>query len=119
MRGQEKSRSGGRRLGAGLAQSLRLTDEQTTIARQQDPGFEVEAAQLRDSLLAERAKLLAAFEDPRTANDELLTQIEKLISAHSQIERRIAKHVLVLRPHLTTDQQKWLIGLCRRNQNSS
>ena len=109
----------GRRLGAGLAQSLRLTDEQTTIAQQKDPNFERDTAQLRDTLLAERAKLLAAFEDPRTTNDELIAQIEKLISAHSQIERRIAKHVLVLRPHLTTDQQKWLIGLCRRDQNPS
>ena len=109
----------GRRLGTGLAQSLRLTDEQTTIAQQKDPDFEADAAQLRDSLLAERAKLLAAFEDPRTTNDELLAQIERLISAHSQIERRIARHVLVLRPYLTTDQQKWLIGLCRRAQNPS
>jgi len=109
----------GRRLGTGLAQSLRLTDEQITIAQQKDPNFEADAAQLRDSLLSERAKLLATFEDPRTTNDELLAQIERLISAHSQIERRIAKHVLVLRPYLTTDQQKWLIGLCRRSQNPS
>jgi hypothetical protein len=42
-----------------------------------------------------------------------------LISAHSQIERRIAKHVLVLRPYLTIEQQKWLIGLCRRSQSGS
>jgi len=104
----------GRRLGAGLAQSLRLTDEQTLIAEQQDPDFQADAARLRNALLAERAKLLAAFEDSQTTNDELLQQLDKLISAHSQIERRVAGHVLVLRPHLTAEQQKWLIGLCRR-----
>lgn len=109
----------GRRLGGGLAQSLRLTDEQTAIAQQKDPYFEQDAAQLRNSLLAERASLLASFEDTNTTNEGLVAQIEKLISAHSQIERRIARHVLVLRPHLTTDQQKWLIGLCRRTQNPS
>lgn len=107
----------GRRLGAGLAQSLRLTDEQITVAQQKDPNFETDAAMLRDVLLAERAKLLTAFEDLRASNDELIAQIEKLISAHSQIERRIAQHVLVLRPYLTPDQQKWLIGLCGRTQS--
>jgi hypothetical protein len=103
-----------RRLRGGLAQYLRLTQEQTLIAQQHDPDFEADAARLRDALLAERAKLLAVFEDSQTRNDGLLQQIDKLISAHSQIERRIARHVLVLRPHLTADQQKWLIGLCRR-----
>lgn len=107
------------RLRGGLAQGLGLTEEQIVLAQEQDPNFEADAAQLRDALLAERAKLLAAFEHPQTASDGLLTQVEKLISAHSQIERRIARHVLVLRPHLTAEQQKWLIGLCRRAQSPS
>jgi hypothetical protein len=108
----------GRRLRGGLAQDLRLTDRQIAIAQRQDPNFQVDAAQLRDALLAARAKLLGMFEDPNTTNNELVAQIEKLILAHSQIERRIAKHVLVLRPYLTADQQKWLIGLCRRVQGA-
>jgi hypothetical protein len=109
----------GRRLRGGLAQDLRLTDTQIALAQRQDPNFQADAAQLRDALLAARAKLLAMFENPKTTNTELIAQIEKLISAHSQIERRIAKHVLVLRPYLTSDQQKWLIGLCRRVQGPS
>jgi hypothetical protein len=108
-----------RRFRGGLAQGLELTQEQTALAQQQDPNFEADAAQLRGTLLAERAKLLAAFEAPQITNVELLAHIEKLISAHSQIERRIAEHVLVLRPHLTADQQKWLIGLCRRARGPS
>jgi len=104
----------GRRLGGGLAQSLRLTDEQIRIGQEQDAQFEADSASLRDTLLRERAKLLAAFEDPAATNDEILAQLDKLILAHGQIERRVAAHVLVLRPHLTADQQKWLIGLCRR-----
>ncbi len=106
----------GRMFGGGLAQSLRLTDEQVRIGQEQDPQFETDSASLRDALLAERAKLLAIFENPATTNDDLLEQLDKLILTHSQIERRVARHVLVLRPHLTADQQKWLIGLCRRNQ---
>ncbi|UCC99084.1 MAG: hypothetical protein JSW66_04190 [Phycisphaerales bacterium] len=104
----------GRRLGGGLAQHLRLTAEQLVIAQEQDPGFEADSNRLRDALLAERAGLLAAFEDSRTTNDDLLRHIEKLTSAHTRLERRIATHVLTLRPHLSPDQQKWLIGLCRR-----
>jgi len=107
----------GRRLGGGLAQSLRLTDKQIRIGQEQDPEFDVDSASLRDVLLAERAKLLALFENSATANDDLLEQLEKLVSAHSRIERRVAAHVLVLRPHLAADQQKWLIGLCQRAQD--
>jgi hypothetical protein len=106
-----------RMLGGGLAQSLRLTDEQIRIGQEQDPQFEADSANRRATLLSERAKLLAVFENPTTTNDDLLGQLDKLILAHSQIERRVAAHVLVLRPHLTADQQKWLIGLCRRTQD--
>lgn len=106
----------GRMLGGGLAQSLRLTDEQIRIAQQREPDFEADSAQLRDELLAERAKLLAIFENPATTNEQLRRQFDSFISAHGQIERRVARHVLVLRPYLSPDQQKWLIGLCRRAQ---
>jgi len=41
------------------------------------------------------------------------------MTAHSTIERRIVKHVLALRPYRTVEQQKWLIGLCRRSQGDS
>jgi hypothetical protein len=99
-----------------LAQYLRLTDEQIRLAQQIDPAFESDSESLRDTLLSERATLLAAFENPTATNSDLLMQLDKLIVAHSQIERRVARHVVVLRPHLTAEQQKWLIGLCRRAQ---
>jgi len=99
-----------------LAQRLNLTDEQIIIMQQQDPNFESDLIQLRDNLLAERAKLFRVFEDAQTDNEQLLEQIDKMISAHSRIERRIARHLLVLRQHLNAEQQKWLIGLCVCNQ---
>jgi hypothetical protein len=116
-RGGGGGRGYGRRLRrrGGLAQRLRLTDEQILVAQEQDPNFEADLTQLRGTLLTERAKLLEAFENPQTSNEELLEHIGKLIAAHSQIERRLARYLLVLRPHLTAEQQKWLIGLCRRS----
>lgn len=102
-----------------LAQRLGLTDEQITIIQEKDPDFETDLTQMRNTLLAERAELLNIFEDARTSNEKILDQINKLVSAHSQIERRIARHLLVLRPHLNAEQQKWLIGLCRHSQGRS
>lgn len=102
-----------------LARRLRLDEGQVTILRDKDSDFETDSIRLRDILLAERTKLLVLFENPESTDEELLQQIDKLILAHSQIERRIAEHVLVLRPYLTVEQQKWLIGLCRRSQDDS
>jgi len=98
-----------------LARRLNLTDEQIIITREQDPNFESDLAELRSTLLTERAKLVRMFEDAKTDNKQLLEQIDKMISTHSQIERRIARYLLVLRQHLNAEQQKWLIGLCKYN----
>ena len=97
-----------------LANRLKLTSEQVTLLQENDPNFESESANLYETLMAERDKLLSVFENPESSDDELLNQIENLVSTHSRIERRIAEHVLILRPYLTVEQQKWLIGLCRR-----
>jgi len=102
-----------------LARRLGLTEEQVTLLQDKDPDFEANSVQLRNALMTERDKLLAMFENPDSGDDELLQQIDKFISTHSWIERRIAEHVLVLRPYLTIEQQKWLIGLCRLNQAPS
>lgn len=125
-RGYGYGRSGGtgRRGGGGnglqlrarsrLARRLRLSEEQVKVLQEKDPDFETDSVHLRDALLAERAKLLSIFENDESSDDELLKQIQRLISTHSRIERRIAEHVLVLRPYLGVEQQKWLIGLCRQ-----
>jgi len=97
-----------------LARRLRLDEEQVKLLQEKDPDFEANSMNLRDALMTEREKLLSMFENTNSSDRELLQQIEKLISTHSWIERRIAEHVLVLRPYLTVEQQKWLIGLCRR-----
>ncbi|MFH1716739.1 MAG: hypothetical protein ABIF19_05265 [Planctomycetota bacterium] len=124
-RGAGRGRGGGGGYGMGmrakdrLARRLRLDEEQISILQDKDPDFETDSARLRDALLAERTNLLVLFEDAQSTDEALLQQIDKLVEAHSQIERRITSHVLVLRPYLTVEQQKWLIGLCRRTQEGS
>jgi hypothetical protein len=97
-----------------LVTRLQLAPEQVTLLQEKDPNFEAEALNLYEQLIAERQKLLAVFENPESNDNELTQQIDSFISSHSQLERRILHHVLVLRPDLTVEQQKWLIGLCRR-----
>ena len=100
-----------------LARRLRLNEEQAKLLQEKDPNFEANSMNLRNALITEREKLLSIFENPNSGDAELLLQIENFISTYSWIERRIAEHVLVLRPYLTVEQQKWLIGLCRRSQD--
>jgi hypothetical protein len=102
-----------------LARRLGLNQEQARLLVEKDPDFEADSINLRNALMTEREKLLSMFENPNSGDDELLQQIEKLILIYSSIERRIAEHVLVLRPYLTVEQQKWLIGLCRRLESGS
>ena len=101
-----------------LTNRLRLTSEQVILLQENDPNFESESINLYNELMAERQKLLSVFENPQSSDEELLEQIDSLISTHSRIERRIAEHVLILRPYLTVEQQRWLIGLCRRSETS-
>jgi len=100
-----------------LARRLGLNQEQVNLLLQKDPDFEASSMNLRNALMTEREKLLSIFENPNSSDEELLLQIENFISTYSWIERRIVEHVLVLRPYLTVEQQKWLIGLSRRNHN--
>ena len=100
-----------------LANRLRLTQEQIQLLQENDPNFETDAYDLYRELMDERTNLVSAFENPQSTNEELLKHINNLITTHSKIERRMARHVLLLRPYLTIEQQKWLIGLCRRFQD--
>jgi hypothetical protein len=99
-----------------LANRLRLTPEQLTQIQQADPNFATVSNLLYEELINERLNLLSVFENPQSSDEELLEQIENLISTHSRVERKIAEHVLILRSYLTVEQQKWLIGLCRKAQ---
>ena len=107
----------GLRVRGRLAQRLGLNQEQAKLLQEKDPDFEANSMNLRFALMTEREKLLSIFENPDSSDDELLQQIENFIATYSSIERRIAEHVLVLRPYLTVEQQKWLIGLCRRSHD--
>jgi Spy/CpxP family protein refolding chaperone len=93
---------------------LKLSDEQIEQKKRIDPAFEADAARLGIALKEEQTSLVSMFEKPEIDESELLEQIKRLVRVHNELERRVAKHVLLLRPHLTVEQQSWLVGLCCR-----
>ncbi len=100
------------RRGRGLVRRLKLSNEQIEQIKRLDPAFEADAARFGIALKNEQTRLVSMFENLRTADGDLLEQIRQLISVHNELERRVARHVLLLRPHLTAEQQGWLVGLC-------
>lgn len=114
-RGNGRGRGEGRGRGKGrgpVSRWLDLTAEQAAAVTAADPTFDEESRRLRDALAAAREKLAALLEQPSTPDEGLSQQIERVIGAHNTLERRVARHVLAIRKHLTAGQQKQLLGLC-------
>lgn len=104
MRGPGKGRR--------IAEKLALDDEQMANAAEKDPGFDEQCREYCMQLTMKRGELLAAFENDQASNDEILRKTDELIKAHTTLERRIISHILILRPFLTGEQQRLLVGLC-------
>lgn len=98
--------------GHGLAGRLDLTDEQAIVAHQRDPDFDEDCARLKNRLQQAHADLLDSLERVDVGDEGLLTQIDTMIEAHGGLERRVARHVVLLRPLLTPTQRDRLAGLC-------
>ena len=105
-------RQDGRGRQAALSRWLDLSAERAEDVRKADPDFQQESGLLTANLAAEREKLAALIEDPASSDKQVLEHVERVIAAHDALERRVARHVLAIRPHLTADQQKRLMGLC-------
>ena len=105
-------RQGGRGRQAALSRWLDLSAERAEAVRKADPDFQQESDLLTANLAAEREKLAALIEDPASSDKQILEHVERVIAAHDALERRVARHLLAIRPHLTAGQQKRLMGLC-------
>ena len=109
----------GRQGGAGAAtasrpalhQWLDLPADRAKAVQAADPTFEADLNGLTVALQAEREKLAVLLEDPASADETVLAQVEKAIAAQGALERRVAKHVLAIRGELTAEQRKRLLGM--------
>jgi hypothetical protein len=112
--GYGKQYRGGRNEGSqDLAGRLRLTQEQSTWIGQQDPNFETQCAALRDRLYAAHTDLAASLENAQSTEQELTAKVDALIDAHNALEKRVAQHIVLLRPQLSQRQLDQLCELCR------
>jgi len=93
---------------------LNLTREQTERLAGIDSAFTEESRRLEDALFAEREKLAALFESAEADDETIQQQVEKVIAAGNALERRVAAHLLALRPHLNDDQRTRLYQRCAK-----
>jgi len=96
---------------AALCNWLKLSEQQRTSVRATDPTFVDDAGRLRQEVEADRMALAALLETPGSTDRQIMDQIERAIVSHDALERRVAKHMLAIRPILTPEQAKQLMGL--------
>jgi Spy/CpxP family protein refolding chaperone len=95
-----------------LARNIELTPEQIQIFEKLDPEFEAESTELAKTVSEEHGQLALLLETPSTNDNDILQQLEELLESRARLEQRTSRHVLLIRPHLSPEQQKILVGLC-------
>jgi hypothetical protein len=94
-----------------MSHLLELSAEQESVINSADPSFLDAAAKLAAKLDAEQEKLAVLLENPDSERKETMAQVETVMFAHNDLERRVAEHILEVRQHLTAEQRKKLMGL--------
>lgn len=95
-----------------VARWLGLTDEQAKAVERADPEFTTETDALRADLCEKREALASLLENPQSPKERILGQVEQVIAAQDKLTRRVAEHLVAIRPLLTPEQQKQLMGTC-------
>ncbi len=93
---------------------LQVSPQQQERLGSVDAGFIEDQARLEAALFAERQKLAGLFEKEDSTGEDILQQVERVIEADNALERRVAKHLVALAPHLTSEQRDRLYGCCAK-----
>ena len=109
--GQGRGQGRRRRYRGGLSRNVEFTPEQLQAIQQLDPEFEAKSTEFAKTASKEHEQLALLLETPSTNNNVILQQLEKLLEARAQLERLTSQHVLLIRSHLSPEQQKILVGL--------
>lgn len=116
-RGRGRQYRGGRGdEGGPFARRLELTDAQISLAQERDPNFAADSALLAEQVRSTCADLLASFEDATVSDEDLVTKIRGLTEAHNALEKRVAEHVVRIRPDLSDGQREILAELAGATQ---
>ena len=112
--GQGMGRGQGQGMGRGrgnFSRRIGFNLEQMEKIYQLDPDFDEQTLQLSRQLKSQHQQLALLLKNPDSSDDAVWGQLEKLFRLRNRLDRRIARHVLVIRPYLTPQQQKRLISL--------
>ena len=83
-------------------------DVRATVA-DLETAYRADRRELEAIVATERDALAALFDSGQANDDEILAQVEQVIAANNALERRTARFLLDVRPHLTSDQQQRLL----------
>ncbi len=95
-----------------LGNWLELRPGQLQRMSEVDATFAQESRELEQRLAAERERLAELFESDEADDARIMAQVERVIVAHDNLERRVARYLLALRPHLTDQQRARLFKRC-------
>jgi Spy/CpxP family protein refolding chaperone len=101
--------------GAVLARWLGLSREQLDKIRQADPTFHQEMRRLDREVTIERLKLAQLIESDESDDESIEAQFEKVGQMQVAVHRRLAKHVLAIRPLLDVEQRGRFLDLLARH----
>lgn len=96
----------------GLSRNVEFTPEQLQMIQQLHPGFESKSSESAKNAFKEH-ELFASLLNTPAANDEVvLRQLERFLETRARLERLTSQRVLLIRSHLSAEQQRVLVGLC-------
>ncbi|MGE0478963.1 MAG: hypothetical protein AB7Q17_00700 [Phycisphaerae bacterium] len=93
---------------------LQLLPDEVARLQSVDPSFAVDRTNLERDLATERDRLARLFERPTATDEAVLEQVERTIAVHDALERRVARYLLAVRPHLSDEQRSRLFERCAR-----
>jgi len=93
---------------------MNFDTSQTQLINQLDPEFDQQSFEISSTLRDYYHQLALLLEDPNTSEETVWEHLENLLEMRNQLDRRLAQHVLLIRPHLTDQQLKTLISMSSR-----
>jgi len=96
-----------------FARRMNFDTSQTQLINQLDPEFDQQSFEISSTLRDYYHQLALLLEDPNTSEEAVWGHLENLLELRNQLDRRLAQHVLLIRPHLTPQQLNILMGLSK------
>jgi Spy/CpxP family protein refolding chaperone len=103
-----------RQMQGALAPALTLTEAQQETIDQIAPDYEVDCFNFMRQVRLAHLALSATLQDADSPDESIQQALESFIDARTAFEKHTIDYVISIRSLLTQDQQKRLIGLCKR-----